>query len=263
MSEIDSRPGSAMTSERRFGVAVSVALILGGGWWAVSQLTESEQTKQLEFPVSGTSLRIESSDNDLEIRSGDVSQITVSRKAERNLFSDDPEESYKDGVLELKDTGCGFLSIGGCDTEYVIVIPKNLALKVDNSSGEILAVGLSNGADLKTSSGQIELHGVSGEVKAQTSSGSIEGQALGEGQYRAKVSSGDVELEFAAAPSSVDAESSSGDVTIEVPGADVYAVEAETSSGETDNLLKQDPAATRKIRAKSSSGDVKLEYGRP
>ena len=263
MSEVESRPGSAMSPERRIGVAVSVALILGGGWWAASQLTESDETKQLEFPVSGTSLRVETSDNDVEIRTGDVSKITVTRTAARNVFSDDPEENYEDGVLELKKTGCGFLSFGSCDTHYVIQIPKDLAVKVETSSGEIVAIGLEKGAELKTSSGKIELHTVSGDIKAESSSGDIEGQALSEGQYQAKSSSGEITLEFASAPLAVDAETSSGEVKIEVPGADTYAVEVETNSGETDNLLKQDPAATRKIRAKSSSGDVKLEYAGP
>lgn len=263
MSEVESRPGSTMSQERRIGITVSVALILGGGWWAASQLTESDETAQLEFPVSGTSLRVESNNNDVEIRPGDVSKITVTRNAQRNVFSRDPEEKYEDGVLELKDTGCGFLSIGGCDTNYVIQIPKDLAVKVETSSGEILAIGLEKGAELKTSSGRIELHTVSGDIKAESSSGDIEGQTLGEGQYQTKSSSGDLQLEFGAAPVSVDAETSSGEVKIEVPGADTYAVEVETDSGENDNKLKQDPAATRKIRAKSSSGDVKLEYAGP
>ncbi|WP_328996476.1 DUF4097 domain-containing protein [Kribbella sp. NBC_01245] len=263
MSEVESRPGSSMTPERRIGVTVSVALILGGGWWAASQLTQSDETKQLEFPVSGTSLRVETSNNDIEIRTADVSKITVTRKAERNVFSDDPEENYEDGVLELKKTGCGFLSFGGCDTNYLIQIPKDLAVKVETSSGEILAIGLEKGADLKTSSGRIELHTVSGDITAESSSGDIEGQTLGEGQYRANSSSGEIGLEFARAPVSVDAETSSGEVKIELPGADTYAVDVKTNSGETDNRLKQDPAATRKIRAKSSSGDVKLQYAGP
>lgn len=263
MSEVESRPGSAMSPERRVGVTVSVALILGGGWWAASELTGSDETMQLEFPVSGTSLRVESSDTDIEMRAGDVSKITVTRKAERNVFSDDPEEKYEDGVLELKKTGCGFLSFGSCDTDYVIQIPKDLAVFAETSSGEILAIGLEKGAQLKTSSGRIELHTVGGEIQAETSSGDIEGQALPEGQFRAKSSSGEIELEFASAPLSIGAETSSGEVKIELPGADTYAVEAETDSGDTDNRLKHDPAAIRKIRAKTSSGDVRLEYAGP
>ena len=260
MSEVENRPVGTMGTERRFGVAISLALILGGGWWAAAELTGSTATERMAFPVQGSSLVLEASDADVEIRSGDVSRITVERKTERNVFSSEPIEKYEDGKLELQDTGCGFLSFGSCDTGYVVVVPQDLAVKAENTSGDLTVTDLSKGADLRTSSGGIEIRAVGGEVRLNTSSGGIEGQDLGDGRYAAEVSSGDIELEFRTAPASVDAESSSGDVAIRVPGDDTYAVDAGTSSGDTESSLKQDPAAPRKIRAKTSSGDITLEY---
>jgi hypothetical protein len=261
MSEVDSRPAGTVSNERRFGVAISLALILGGGWWAAAELTEAKGTDKLEYPVFGTSLLVDARDADVEIRTGDVSQITVTRKTARNVFSSDPVEKYEGGKLELRKTGCGFLSFGTCDTDYLIVVPRELAVKAESSSGDLTAADLPKGVDLRTSSGGIEVTSVGGDVRLTTSSGGVEGQALADGRYEIVVSSGDIDLRFRQAPASVDAESSSGDVSIEVPAdGEAYAVDADTSSGDTESKLNEDAAAERKIRAKTSSGDVKLEY---
>ncbi|MGH3369293.1 MAG: DUF4097 family beta strand repeat-containing protein [Nocardioidaceae bacterium] len=261
MSEVESPPAGAISKERRFGVAISSALILGGGWWAAAEMTEAKGTDTLEYPVSGASVVVDARDADVEVRSGDVSQITVTRKTERNVFSSDPEEKYEGGRLELRKTGCGFLSFGTCDTNYLIVVPREVAVRAESSSGDLTAAELLKGVDLRTTSGSIEVRSVGGDVQLKTSSGGVEGQELADGRYVIEVSSGDIDLRFRQPPASVDAESSSGDVSIEVPAGDqAYAVDADTSSGDTESQLKQDPCAERKIRAKSSSGDVLLEY---
>ncbi|MFI7067269.1 DUF4097 family beta strand repeat-containing protein [Kribbella sp. NPDC050124] len=260
MSEVQGRPAGTMSTERRFGIAISVALILGGAYWALTGLTEESKTTQDSYPVEGDSLTIQTTSVDVEVRSGDGPEVQVERKFERNVFGSDPKEDYEDGKLQLRDSGCGFLSFG-CDTHYILTVPKDVKLTVESSSGDIKVSGLPEGANLKSSSGSIEAVDVGGSLWLESSSGDLEARGLSATTVSTQSSSGSTELDFTSAPQSVDAEASSGDVTIRIPsGTETYRLNTDTSSGEESADVRSDPAATRTIDAKTSSGDVTIEY---
>ncbi len=263
MSEVEGRPAGTMSTERRYGIAISVALILGGVYWALTSLTEETKTSRQDYPVVGTSLTIESRSADLRVRSGDVSQITVDRRVERNALGSDPKEKYENGKLEIRDSGCGFLSFG-CDTEYIVTVPKDLNVTVESSSGDLKVAGLGGSSTtLKTSSGGIEAQQLSGELTLESSSGDLEAADLTAGSVTGKSSSGSVRLLFRTAPTQVQVESSSGDVAVLLPtGTESYKVETDSSSGDENTTVKTDPAATRSIKVETSSGDASVEYGR-
>ncbi len=63
------------------------------------------------------------------------------------MFGSDPKEEYEDGKLELRDTGCGFLSFG-CDTHYVLTVPKDVKVTLESSSGDLKVSGLAGGRGL-------------------------------------------------------------------------------------------------------------------
>jgi DUF4097 and DUF4098 domain-containing protein YvlB len=246
--------------ERRFGIAISIALILGGGWWALTDLTEDGHTSNEQFPVHGSSLVIDSGSTDVAIHSGDVSQITVTRKTKRAVFGSKPTDKYQDGTLELGDGGCGFLSFN-CQTDYVIVVPKTLKVTAESGSGDLQVSDLPGGAGLKSSSGDIEVHRIGSELRLESSSGDLAGHDLTAGTVTTKSSSGSVELDFGSAPTAVQVKTSSGDVRIRLPsGAEAYKVETDTSSGDDSTTVKTDPVSDRSIKADTSSGDVTVEY---
>ncbi|WP_020390305.1 DUF4097 family beta strand repeat-containing protein [Kribbella catacumbae] len=261
MSEVEGRPASTMSTERRYGIAISVALILGGVYWALTSLTENTKTSEQTYPVVGTSLSIETRSANLQVQSGDVSQITVHRRIERNALGSDPKEKYEDGKLEIRDSGCGFLSFG-CDTEYVVTVPRDLSVTIDSSSGDLKVAGLSGSTTLKSSSGGIEARQISGDLSLESSSGDLEATDLSSGSVTGKSSSGSIQLFFRTAPTKVQLESSSGDVSVRLPaGEESYKVEADTSSGDENTTVKTDPAATRTIKVETSSGDATVMYG--
>ncbi|GAB2572501.1 DUF4097 family beta strand repeat-containing protein [Kribbella endophytica] len=260
MSEVQGRSSGAMTPERRFGIAISVALILGGAYWALTNLTEEAKATQGSYPVQGTSLTVVSKSSDIEVVAGDVREIKVERKFKKTVFGSDPDESYRDGKLEVKANGCTFMSFG-CATDYVITVPKDLKVSVDNTSGTVKVSDVAEIGKLKTTSGDIEVHGGGGEMTLDATSGDIEGTALTATTVHGKTTSGKVELTFVSAPQEVRAQGTSGDVTVLVPeGSETYKVDTDTSSGDEHTELRTDPAATRTITAKTSSGDVSVEY---
>jgi hypothetical protein len=262
MSDVEGRPASTMSTERRFGIAISVALILGGVYWALTGLTEGTKTGEGTYAVQGETLRIDSSSAEVEVRAGDGKDIKVERQFERNVFGSAPKEKYGDGKLELADSGCGFLSFG-CKTSYIVTVPSDLQVTLKSSSGDVRVSGLTGGADLKSSSGSINVQDVAGSLRMESSSGDLEAQDLRATSVWSGSSSGDVDLDFAVAPQSVDSKASSGDVSIRIPSGDEsYKVETDTSSGDESANVKIDQTATRTIKAKTSSGDVTIEYNR-
>ncbi|HET6986363.1 MAG TPA: DUF4097 family beta strand repeat-containing protein [Kribbella sp.] len=262
MSDVEGRPASTMSTERRYGIAISVALILGGVYWALTGLTEGTKTSEDSYPVPGDSLRIDNGSAEVEVRAGDGSDVKVERQYERNMFGSDAKEKYHDGKLELSDAGCGFLSFG-CKTSYILTVPKDVQVTLKSSSGDVTVSGLTEGADLKSSSGSIDVHDVGGSLRLESSSGDLEAQGLTASTVSTESSSGSVDLDFAVAPQSVDSKASSGDVSIRIPsGTESYKLETDTSSGDKSTNVKIDPTATRTITAKTSSGDVTIEYNR-
>ncbi|TCC01976.1 DUF4097 family beta strand repeat-containing protein [Kribbella soli] len=262
MSDVQGRPRSSMSVERRYGIAISVALILGGVYWALTGLTEGTKNSQTSYPVQGSSLLVKGGSATVEVRPGDGTEIKVDRQSERNVFGSDPKEKYdeSEGKLELESGGCGFLSFG-CKTTYVLTVPRDLKLTVESSSGNMTVNGIEGATNLKTSSGDIEVHDVGGPLELRSSSGDLEGDGLSATSVTTHSSSGSTSLDFTEAPQTVEAKTSSGDVSIRIPsGTEAYKVDTDTSSGDEAANVKIDPNSSRTITAKTSSGDVSIEY---
>jgi Toastrack DUF4097 len=260
MSEVRSRPPGTMSTERRYGIAISVALILGGVYWALTSLTEESKSSQETYAVQGDTLTVTSTSADVEIRAGDGQQITVDRQFKRNVFGSAPKESYADGTLEIRDGNCGLLAFG-CDTSYVVTVPRDLKVTVESTSGDLTASDLPGGIDLKSTSGDVDVTRVGGEVKLESTSGDIDAQELTATTATGHATSGGVDLGFTSAPTTVEADTSSGDVSVVLPsGTETYQVSADTSSGDESTNVRTDPAATRTINATTASGDVTVEY---
>ncbi|ADB30746.1 hypothetical protein Kfla_1651 [Kribbella flavida DSM 17836] len=262
MSEVQGRPAGTMSSDRRFAIAISVALILGGAYWALTNLTEDARTTHDSYALQGTALTVSNTSADLEVRSGDVREITVDRRFKRTVFGSDPKENYRDGKLEIGAGGCGFLSFR-CETSYVLTVPKDVAVTIESTDGDIKLSDLPGGAKVDVTSGGVEAQAIGGELSVQTTSGDIEATALTATKVSGKTSSGKVDLTFTVAPSEVKAEASSGDVTVVLPeGTETYKIDTDTASGDESAEVRTDPAATRTVTATTSSGDVTVEYGR-
>lgn len=127
-------------------------------------------------------------------------------------------------------------------------------LDVSTSSGEIVATLLRmRDVALSASSGDITVDGlVADSLKAETSSGSIHGQAVTARDVRVSTSSGDAYLEGTL--DNIDAESSSGDLTVEATPGSSGKYTFGASSGEVVLLLAN--TAAYHVDADTSSGEI-------
>ncbi|HST40497.1 MAG TPA: DUF4097 family beta strand repeat-containing protein [Conexibacter sp.] len=206
-------------------------------------------------------LRVKGGEGDITVIAEARDDVQVVARREWSLAEPEIKQGFdEDGKLTLSGS-CGFVgSIGpsGCETDFELRVPLDLTLDVRGSSGDVTARGLAADAYLCTSSGDLRAIDVTGPLRVAVSSGDVTVEGYGGRTVSAHGSSGDVVVRTRAVPDRVEAVTSSGDVTVAVPGTATYDVVTDTSSGDQSVDVDQSRDAPRRIDARTSSGDVRV-----
>lgn len=205
-------------------------------------------------------LRIDGGAGDIDVIAEDRSDVRVVARSEWSLSEPDQIQRFAGGTLQLSGE-CGFWgSFGpdGCSTDFEIYVPRAMPVTASVSSGDVQVIGLEGPVTLDVSSGDVKADDLSGTLRIGTSSGDVD-----VGGYRGRDvsvhgSSGDMEVRTRSVPDSIRAVTSSGDVTVAVPGGVAYDVETGTSSGDQAVDVDQSADAANAIEAVTSSGDVNV-----
>jgi hypothetical protein len=154
-----------------------------------------------------------------------------------------------------------------CSIDYSVVVPEGVEVRAKTSSGDVEVTAMAGPVDVRTTSGDVRLTAVKGAVTVEVTSGDVTGEDLACARADISTTSGDVNLGFVTAPQEIRRRGTSGDTTILVPGdvsqgREPYAVEVRTNSGDQTINVDRSQSATRKIEVESTSGDVRIDYGR-
>ena len=249
-----------------------LALLAGGGLallftmiaavqvaaWSVGKV---ENSSHRVLAGSVDELFIESQNGDVTVIRSIDGKVRIDGRSKGTLHAPAPEIDVNGSRVHVA-ANCPVWGFGECHAEIVVQVPAETSVNVKSASGDIVAQGLGDGADLETSSGDIAVDGVTGDIAMESASGDVVARGLRSNMAMAKTASGDVDLRFAIAPKAAEARTASGDARILVPpGTEAYNVSAETDSGEDDIGVRQDPDSTRFLRVETSSGDAVVDYG--
>ena len=113
---------------------------------------------------------------------------------------------------------------------YVIEAPPDVKLRAATGSGDEVVRGLRGPMEASTGSGDIRVWDAPAGIQAQTGSGDIELHSVG-GALRARTGSGSV-LAEGAPGGEWQVRTGSGDVTLRLPAAAAFDLEAHTGSGD-------------------------------
>ncbi len=102
--------------------------------------------------------------------------------------------------------------------------------------------------------GTVQLNEMTGDTTVDIESGTLDASGLESGLFIATVG-GAIDVSFATTPTTVELESSEGDVVLRVP-AGSYRVDASASGSVTIEGITEDPAAASSLRAEAVSGDL-------
>lgn len=231
-----------------FSMAVVSPLLLADGWWSTSLHKKVDLTLS-EKAVS--SFYIDAGAGDLEvIGQEDLSDIIV----EAHIYGEEVNaEDYQLSLEKKGDKGVLIAMFMGntYNNERIDVkvrMPKNLALLVDDRSGDVVIESIDAGLTLRDRSGDIHLANIAGGLIVDDRSGDIVAEAVA-GDSKITDRSGDIELEEV--DGDLDIEDSSGDIR----GKNISGVvTVEDSSGD----ININGAADFKIK-RDGSGDVTLK----
>jgi len=255
------------TLARHAGVLVLIAATAattltgcGGVYGARMTYDDTEKTKITE-------IRLDGGDGDVIIRTAAAgTETNIKRIIKRS--TGDPGESYRvEGSALLIDTSCGH----NCSVSYEIVAPAGVRVRGELRSGDVQLDTVGD-TDLKLTSGNVNVADATGPVKLRATSGdlrvvnaksTVDIQATSgniiatdvAGAMNLKVTSGDIEAALSA-PNSVTAQTTSGDVRLQVP-AGSYKITSSAGSGDTEvQGLTSDPNAKNVLNLRTGSGDA-------
>jgi hypothetical protein len=242
------------------GSVVAAVALPFGALQAVGLIARAEEQRHDVVTVPIRHVDIRSGAGGLTIlRSPDTSTV-IDRRLVRGLTR--PRSTFRvDGDRLVIDSRCrGFLG-GSCSVDLAVSVPDGAAVTAGASGGGIRATDVGGPMVLRASGGGITITGGIGPLDLDASGGGIRVQDSFASRVAADASGGGVRLGFLRPPSDVDAGSSGGGVTVEVPvDATAYRVDARASGGGTRVDVRTDPIGERRIKVRSSGGGVTVRY---
>lgn len=206
-------------------VGMSACLPFGGG--------QDEEHRTVSYGVTDgvRELVIEGHTGGVVVMGGGTA-VQVTEK--QNYTGDAPRATHevKDGVLRLT------YDCDACGVGYDVQVPAGTKVTVRQTTGGVRLVGLA------------------GEVDASVHNGGVEASGLTSQQVRLSATNGGVRADFAAAPTKVEATTSTGGVRLRVPAGAEYAVDARTGVGAVDLGIPSKAGAARSITVRAGTGGV-------
>ncbi len=149
-----------------------------------------------------------------------------------------------DGNLEIK-TKFGRVTVRGVTGE----------LQVENEHGKVVAGKISEAAEIRTSHSDVVLEEVGGNVRVRNRHGDVEARAV-QGDVDVETQYGDIELD--AACKEVRCQNERGRIRLRLTSTELRLVDAKTSHG--DLSVELPSSLSPEIKARASSGEVKSDF---
>lgn len=202
---------------------------------------------------------------EVDVSSGHV-EIVGSAAGETSLEFEAKSGWSRDGRVEHEVDGSTLRVYGGCDSgvflglwcksDVKLTVPADATVIADATHGAMTVTGLSADADLGAHGGDLRVENHSGELTAHSAGGSVTVAGLEAEVAKVTSSGGDVSVDAARPPRSLDAESSAGDVSVTLPGQMSYDVETDSSIGDVTVDVPERDGSMYEVRAFSSAGRV-------
>jgi hypothetical protein len=254
--------GQAMSHRGRAAVRVAAAAMgfslaaamLAGCSVSVGAL----QHRSRSYPVSGPvqTLVVQGHVGSIEVTGGGSSTISVTEHLTFRQTAPVTTHRRAAGALTLASS-CPALE--SCGVGYDITVPRALAVQVADGVGTVRLHGLTGPVTVQAGTGSIELDTVSGPVKASTHAGQIVGRDISSAQATLRLSAGQIDVTFSAAPTALSATATTGSVLLRVPGGVPYAVHAGTTVGSTQVSVTRSAGSPHIITANTTTGFIVIE----
>ena len=234
--------GPGLLVLRVVGTLVAVLVVAGGTLGVVSRFFHQQRVETAVYTRPLTAMSIGTTTGDVRVAVGAPGSPVVVRRVLGWSFGDARSaESVTDGRLDVAAQCSGGWGFDDCSVDYDVTVPPGLALALTSHTGDI------------------DVTGAVADLRVDDDTGDVTLRAITSASVDVSTSTGDVDLNFAAAPRSVRATSSTGDVVVQVPpGGTPYDVHVTTSTGDQSISVPVATGADRTIDVRTSTGDVEV-----
>lgn len=220
---------------------VAVLLIAVTGLTLAGPMLRQSETTDTALPQGMSSLNLKNDVGDVRIRVAEPGEsLRLTSTVEWGLRK--PTTSVDRTSTSATVRGqCPTGPVSVCTTDWLVVVPADTEIEVDQGVGEVTVEGTSGDVDVRAGVGDITL--------TESSSENI-GVESGVGGAT---------IESVEPPRSLEANVGVGDLTIAVPDTVRYRIDAQGGAAEVRNSLGSSPGAERRIDAEVGVGGLTVE----
>lgn len=239
-------------------IALGLMVIMAGLLLLLRNVATEEATQsfdgitRVQFDVQNAPVTITGSP--------DVAEVSVRMWVTTGFLGGSTRMDPVGGTLTIVQR-CPVILGFGCNARYELTVPPGTTVSGETSNGAVRVANLTGDIEVRTSNGAISLESVSGRINGRTSNGGIQGEGLQSDSSTLQTSNGRITLSFATTPQTVEVRTSNGAIEIRLPDdAPPFAVTTSTSNGRVETNIRTDPAATQRIDARTSNGNITIRY---
>jgi DUF4097 and DUF4098 domain-containing protein YvlB len=156
--------------------------------------------------------------------------------------------------------GCRVLILSRCSLSVSVAVPASADVRIASTNGTIAVSQMGGSLDIGTTNGALRIADATGVLSLRTTNGSISVTRATSPEVTATTTNGQVELEFAGAPTEVLARSTNGGITVRVPEGEPYFVDVQTTNGHLRTEVESDRTAERSVTAETTNGSIAVEH---
>jgi DUF4097 and DUF4098 domain-containing protein YvlB len=253
--------GAADHSQRRIFVsllaaAATAAALAGCHGSDPTAQQEQHDTSSYSVPGHVRALVVSAHVADVRVTGGKTVAIAVTQHVAFHGAKPTISRRFAGGTLTLS-SHCAANT--ACSISYDITVPRSTTVRVADDVGTVRLSALVGQVTATVDAGQIDLSSLSGPVDATIRAGSIMGQHVSSARASLRVSTGEVDVAFSAAPAAVSATTDVGAIILRVPSSVSYHVVTSAVVGHIGVSITQNTAAPRTITASTTIGAITIE----
>ncbi|MEV4577869.1 DUF4097 family beta strand repeat-containing protein [Nonomuraea jabiensis] len=243
--------------------AIALLLSVGGLWRGVARARMPEESTQRSIAFEHKNVRIKAGKGtqvDLTVLPGRAGELLIDRalRWSRDRPTITEEWDVRSSTLRLDAVCPGEEQPDGpvCWADYVIYVPPEIDVEASTGNGLLHVNDLFGKVRLSSVAGNIVVNNISGTIWARSGTGNVDATELDVEAADVEIGSGDVDLSFLSAPTTVNAVvRTAGNVSLDLPKT-IYHVTAEGPDTNID--VDQNPASPRKVVVRAPKGRVSV-----
>ncbi|MDX3100872.1 DUF4097 family beta strand repeat-containing protein [Nonomuraea angiospora] len=222
------------------GAAILIAVLIGLSLW--SWLARQSETQRQTHQRAAGRITLDLRIGEVRLVPGEAGRVDIERRLTWSGPKPALKEQWSGDTLGIQASCDEDLLIGACWVSYTIRVPAGTAVEA------------------RTAEGDITLRDLTGALRLTTETGAITGTGLRAADVEADAKLGNIALRFVQAPDSLRANSEAGNIDVEVPEGDDYALDIRGGLGEPEVGVRATAGAENNISVRNSTGGIRVAY---